>query len=131
MGRTHTGLNHHYTRGFDHPHAAKDTITDPMTAVSGSQQLPPSLRMVSVMPSSLMASRRRDPHIRFFEETHEALEKKHATVVNRLSGVVIIEESQPVKNRNLSRLISNLRWQNSSSERNSVFWFSTVFTLLQ
>ena len=40
------------------------------------------------------------------------------------SRPAIIEESQPVKNRNLSRL-------NWSSQRNSVYCFSTVFTFLQ
>ncbi len=44
--------------------------------------------------------------------------------------VIIIEESQPVKNCKFSRLIANPR-QNWSSERNSVYCFSTVFTLLQ
>ena len=37
------------------------------------------------------------------------------------STVIIIGESQPVQNRNLSRLISNLMWQNWSSERATVF----------
>ena len=46
-------------------------------------------------------------------------------------SVVIIEESQPVKNRNLSRLIANLSLQNWPSARNSVYCFSTVFPLLQ
>jgi hypothetical protein len=40
-------------------------------------------------------------------------------------------KSQPAKNRNLSRLISNLSRLNCSSERNSVHFFLTVFTLLQ
>jgi hypothetical protein len=46
---------------------------------------------------------------------------------------VNIEESQLVKNRNLSRLTSNLSRENWSSEHRvfSVYCFSTVFTLLQ
>ncbi len=40
----------------------------------------------------------------------------------------IIEESQPVKNRDLSRLIANLSRQNWSSERNSVHCFSKVYS---
>jgi hypothetical protein len=47
-----------------------------------------------------------------------------------LCRVVIIEESQPVKNRNLSRVIANLSLQNWPSARNSVYCFSTVFPLL-
>jgi hypothetical protein len=43
--------------------------------------------------------------------------------------VVILGKSQPAKNRNLSRLISNLSRINWSSERNTVYCFSTVFTL--
>jgi hypothetical protein len=43
----------------------------------------------------------------------------------------ILEGSQPVKNRNLNRLIENLSRLNWSSECNSVYCFSTVFTLLQ
>ena len=41
----------------------------------------------------------------------------------------IIEESQLVKNRGLSRLIANLNRQNWSSERNSVncFWKVSLF----
>ena len=40
-------------------------------------------------------------------------------------------KSNLAKNRNHSRLISNIRRLNWSSERNSVYCFSTVFTLLQ
>jgi hypothetical protein len=43
----------------------------------------------------------------------------------------IIEESQPVKNRNLNRLLANLSRLNWSSQRSCVYCFSTVFTLLQ
>ena len=43
----------------------------------------------------------------------------------------ILGKSQPAKNRKLSRLISNLSRLNWSSERNSVYCFSTVFTLVQ
>jgi hypothetical protein len=43
----------------------------------------------------------------------------------------ILPESQQAKNRNLSRLISNLSRLIWSSERNGVHCFSTVFTLLQ
>jgi hypothetical protein len=43
--------------------------------------------------------------------------------------VVILGKSQPAKNRNLSRLISNISRINWSSERNTVCCFSTVFTL--
>ena len=43
----------------------------------------------------------------------------------------ITEESQPVKNRNLIRLLANLIRLNWSSERNCVYCFSTVFSLLQ
>lgn len=45
--------------------------------------------------------------------------------------VVIFGESQPAKNRNVSRQISNLSRLNWSSERNSVYCFSTVFTISQ
>ncbi len=45
--------------------------------------------------------------------------------------VAILGKSHPSKNRNLSRLISNLSRVNWSSERNSVYCFSTVFTLFQ
>jgi hypothetical protein len=45
--------------------------------------------------------------------------------------VVIIEASQQVKNRILSRLMANLNRQNWSSERNSVYFFSKVFSPLQ
>jgi hypothetical protein len=43
--------------------------------------------------------------------------------------VAILGKSHPAKNRNLSRLISNLSRLNWPSERNSVHWFSTVFNL--
>ena len=43
----------------------------------------------------------------------------------------IFGKSQPAKNRNLSRLLSHLSRLNWSSQRNSVYCFSTVFTLLQ
>ncbi len=43
----------------------------------------------------------------------------------------IIEKSQPVKNRNLSRILANLSRLNSSSQSKCVFCFSTMFTLLQ
>ena len=49
----------------------------------------------------------------------------------KVSRLKIVQESQPAKNRNLSRLISNLSRLNLSSERNSVYCFSTVFTILQ
>jgi hypothetical protein len=42
---------------------------------------------------------------------------------------VIFGKSQPAKNRNLHRLILNLSRLNCSSERNSVYCFSTAFTL--
>ena len=45
--------------------------------------------------------------------------------------VVNIGKSQPAKNRNLSRLMSNVSRLNWSSECNSVYCFSTVFTLVQ
>ncbi len=50
------------------------------------------------------------------------------TIICRLH---ILQDMQPAKNRNLSRLISNLSRLNWSSERNSVYCVSTVFTLLQ
>ena len=43
----------------------------------------------------------------------------------------IIEESQPVKIRNLGRLLAKLSRLNWSSQRNCVFYLSPVFTLLQ
>ena len=45
--------------------------------------------------------------------------------------VVILDNSQSAKNRNLSRVISNLNRLNWSSEDNSVYCFSTVFTRLR
>ena len=53
--------------------------------------------------------------------------------VTRIKDVIssILQESQPTKNRNLSRLISNLSLLNWSSQRNCVYCFSTLFTLLQ
>ena len=49
-----------------------------------------------------------------------------------MSQLCIIQESQPVKNRNLSRLLANISRLNWSSQRNCVYCFSTVFiTLLQ
>ena len=43
----------------------------------------------------------------------------------------IIEESQPVKNRKLSRLLAKLSRLHWSSQRNCVYYLSPVFTLLQ
>jgi hypothetical protein len=51
--------------------------------------------------------------------------------IGAMCRVCIFGQSQPAKNRNLIRLISNLIRVNWSSERNSVYCFSTVFTLLQ
>ena len=45
--------------------------------------------------------------------------------------LLILPTLVPAKNRNLNRLISNLSRLNWSSERNSVYCFSTVFTLTQ
>ena len=50
------------------------------------------------------------------------------TIICRLR---ILQESQPAKNRNLSRLISNLSLLNWSCQRNCVYCFSTLFTLVQ
>jgi hypothetical protein len=47
----------------------------------------------------------------------------------RTRRLLIVQESQPAKNRNLSRLLSNISRLNLS--RNCVYCFSTVFTLLQ
>jgi len=52
-------------------------------------------------------------------------------VCEQASYLTFLQESQPTKNCNLSRLISNLSRLNWSSERNCVYCFSTVFTLLQ
>jgi hypothetical protein len=43
--------------------------------------------------------------------------------------VTILGKSHPAKNRNLRWLISNLSQLNWSRERNTVYCFSTVFTL--
>ena len=52
--------------------------------------------------------------------------------LSRQTGLVSYKNlSRPAKNRNLSRLISNLSRLNWSSQRNCVYCFSTVFTLLQ
>ena len=48
-----------------------------------------------------------------------------------LSGCVSYKKVNRAKNRNLSRLISNLSRLHWSSQRNCVYCFSTVFTLLQ
>ena len=48
-----------------------------------------------------------------------------------LRQISVMGKSQPAKNRNLCRLISNLSRLNWSSERNRVYCSSTVFTLLQ
>jgi hypothetical protein len=55
---------------------------------------------------------------------------KNIDTLYTASSLRILQESQPAKNCNLSRLMSNLSRLNWSSERNCVYCFSLLFTLL-
>ena len=64
-------------------------------------------------------------------ERERELDLPRCQTQQRQDSPSIIEESQPVKNRNLSRLLANLSQVNCSRQRNCVYCFSAVFTLLQ